>query len=107
MPTTAHPDDAVGHACPREPSPPIDSIDGALLNLAESLAQLSAYIAAYGPDLSAEEIARLHAVRGQNVSRLVRILREKRTFEGGFSGPLRDQIAEALHLAGIDLDVEL
>lgn len=90
-----------------KPSRPIDSIDGALLNLAESLAELSAYIAAYSPDLSADDVARLQAVRGQNVSRFVRILREKRSSEGSFSGPLREQIAEALRLVGVDLDVEL
>jgi flagellar biosynthesis chaperone FliJ len=93
----------VGH----RPRRAIETIDDALAHLAESLTQLADYIREHQHDLDVDEMARLCAVRGQNLNRFVRMLRDKAALQGGSDDQLCAEIQQALKLASEILGVEL
>jgi hypothetical protein len=85
----------------------ITSLDDAIDHLTENLEQLAAFIREHQDELTVYELARVCEVRGQNVSRFARLLRERAAQAGELDGELAAQIDEALDLAGETLKVEV
>jgi hypothetical protein len=85
----------------------IATLDDVIDHLAESLEQLAAYVREHQDELKVYELARLCAVRGQNLGRFARLLREQAVQAGELDGELAAQIDEALDLAGEALKVEV
>ena len=98
---------AVKHGFYRRPARRLETVDDALGHLAESLVQLADYIDEHVHELTVDEIARLQAVRGQNLSRFVRMKRDQAALDGEAGDELQADIANALKLAGLQLGVEL
>jgi hypothetical protein len=84
---------------------PLTTIDDAIQHLAASLARLDKYINAHIHDLDTADIARLTSVYGMNLSRFVRMLKDKAATDP--SDDLHAAINEALSLAQEQLGVEL
>jgi hypothetical protein len=85
----------------------ITTLDDAIDHLAESLQQLAAFAREHQDELKVYELARVCAVRGQNLSRFARMLRERAVQAGELDGELAAQIDEALELAGEALETEV
>ena len=90
-------------------SPPapgaIHSIDDAIAHLAHSLIQLAAYIQDHAGHFTVEEMVRLQAVFGQNLSRYIRAKRDHAA--GAHDTQLQADFDQALKLAGEVLGVDL
>jgi hypothetical protein len=97
---------AVKHGFYRRPAHRIESVDDALEHLAESLLQLADYIAENLHELTADDIARLQAVRGQNLSRFARMKRDKAAMEGADTAEFAAGMDEAHSMAAKLLGLE-
>jgi hypothetical protein len=100
-------ENAVKHGFYRRPARPLVTIDDAQEHLAECLVQLADYIRDNIDSLSADEIARLEAVRGQNLSRYVRILRDRAAMTGGLHEQRAADVDQALEIVSEVLGAEL
>jgi hypothetical protein len=90
---------------PIEP-PPVD-LDALIVDLAAKQTLLSRYIDRSWPDLDTRQLAKLLSTHGQNASRLARLLLDRSALYGKPPDPLKAVMDQALHLAGIELGVEL
>jgi hypothetical protein len=99
-------ENALKHGFYSKPSRPLETIDDALQHLAECLTQLADYVRDSMYELSVDDMARLSAVRGQNLSRYVRMLRDKAAMSGDLDDELEQQVAEALRLVSKQLGEE-
>ena len=97
---------AVKHGFYRRSTRPLETIDDAVRQLAESLAQLADYIAEHMHELTVDEMARLQAVRGQNLSRFVRVKRDLAAIEGEGDAEFEAGLDNAFAMAATVLGVE-
>lgn len=88
------------------PSRPIETIDDAMEHLAESLIQLAEYIREHMHELTVDEMARLSSVRGQNLSRYVRMIKDRAILTGDTS-EIDAHVERALEFASERLGVPL
>jgi hypothetical protein len=98
---------AMKHGFYCKPPRPLETIDDALAHMAECLTQLADYLRDNQDALSVDELVRLSTVRGQNLGRFTRMLRDKNELEGGHDADLQGRIQEALHRASAEIGVDL
>ena len=98
---------AVKHGFYRRPARPLETIADALEHLTESLIQLAEYLAEHMDELTVDEITRLQAVRGQNLSRFVRMIRDKAAMEGEGAADFAAGLEEAHRMAAQVLGLEI
>lgn len=99
-----HNQNATKHGLYSTPQP-IETITDAITSLASSLSKLATYIE-NRDDLTVDEMTRLSAVYGQNLSRIARMMRDRSAIDGEPDG-LDAYIEEALKLASQQLGVNL
>jgi hypothetical protein len=75
--------------------------------MAESLAQLAEYVDQHRDTLDPDEMARLQAVRGQNLSRFARLLRDQARSVAGNGDQMQTLMDRALQMAAETLGVDL
>jgi hypothetical protein len=91
----------------RRPRKPFRTADDALTHMAESVDQLADYIDQNAAKLSPDEMARLQGVRGQNIARFARMLRDKARSTTGNNDPAESFLDRALLKAAETLGVDL
>ena len=87
--------------------PPLRTIDDAIAHLGQALARLDGYIAEHAAELSVDELTKLASVYGMNLSRFVRMLRDRATASGDDATQLEAAIDAALALASERLGTDL
>ena len=94
------------HGLYSTPNIQVRDIDDAIQLLSSHLEELAEFITT-NDKLTIEDMARLSAVLGQNVSRYARLLKAQRELTGERDERIMRDVEEALALAGQKLGVEL
>jgi hypothetical protein len=83
------------------------SIETAILDLSLKLAVLSRFIHAHLDELTVEQFGGLLRIHGQNLSRLGRLLRDRRAITGDTGGHFEQALDRALDQLSAELGVDL
>lgn len=98
---------AIKHGMHSRPPKPLATVEDAIAHLGDALARLDAYIADHADELTVDELARLAAVYGMNLSRFVRMLRDHAKASGDDASQLEAAIDAAIALASEKLGADL
>ncbi len=98
---------ALKHGFYRRPCGPIKTMGDIMKHMTESLVQLAEYVDQHIDELKPDEMARLQAVRGQNLSRFARMQRDQARSVAGNGDQMQTLMDRALQKAAETLGVDL